>query len=301
MKLATTTGDFFRYGYNDEESIMAILEAGFKYIDYSFGYDYNNRTGLFGDDWQKFGDKLLDMSKKYGFKFVQAHAPMGRPLEFNEKHDQFIADTKHSIEAAAYLGIPNIVVHSGYSDFMSREDTFKENKKFYEEILIVADKCGINILTENFDKMCNRDCYWIDNAMDVKELVEYINHPRLKVCWDVGHGNLQNLPQHDALKLLGDKVYALHIQDNVGVTDDHMIPYFGTLNFDSIMTGLKSIDYKGYFTFEADGSPLATWRRNKYKGDDRCLEFPVEIRKKLESVLYDIGKYILTKYDCFEE
>ena len=43
MKLATTTGDFFRYGYNDEQSISAVVEAGFKYIDYSFSYDFHNR------------------------------------------------------------------------------------------------------------------------------------------------------------------------------------------------------------------------------------------------------------------
>ncbi|MCQ2451445.1 MAG: sugar phosphate isomerase/epimerase [Clostridia bacterium] len=150
--------------------------------------------------------------------------------------------------------------------------------------------------------MCNPDCYWFDNAKDVLELVELVNHPRFKVCWDVGHGNLQKLPQHEALEMLGENVYALHIQDNVGVTDDHMLPFFGLLNFDSIMHGLKNIGYKGYFTFEADGTLLATWRRNKFDEDTRCFDsFPVEIRKKLESVLYDIGKYILTKYDCFEE
>lgn len=301
MKLATTTGDFFRYGYNDEESISAVVEAGFKYIDYSFSYDFHNRKGLLGDNWQEFANKLLDMSQKLSFKFVQAHAPLGRPLEFNEKHDQFIADTKRSIEAAAYLGIPNIVVHSGYLDFLTREETFEQNVVFYNDILNFAEQFDINILTENFDKMCNKNCYWFDNAADVKELVERVNHPRFKVCWDAGHGNLQDMPQHEALRLLGESVYGLHIQDNVGVTDDHMIPFFGSLNFDSIMHGLKDINYQGYFTFESDGTPLATYRRKKFPEDERCMDFPVDIRKKLEVVLYDIGKFILTKYDCFEE
>ncbi|MBR3300507.1 MAG: hypothetical protein IKI68_03380, partial [Clostridia bacterium] len=68
-----------------------------------------------------------------------------------------------------------------------------------------------------------------------------------------------------------------------------------------IMHGLKDINYQGYFTFESDGTPLATYRRKKFPEDERCMDFPVDIRKKLEVVLYDIGKFILTKYDCFEE
>ena len=252
MKLATTTGDFFKYGLNVEESISELLEAGFKYIDYSFSYDYSNRTGLLGDNWKEYAKKLLEMSEQRGFKFVQAHSPLGKPFSDSE---QFIYDTKRSIEAAAALGIPNIVVHSGYLPGLSKAETFAKNKEFYEELLAVAERCNINVLTENFDKMCRADCYWIDNAQDVKELVEYINHPLLKVCWDTGHGNLQQLPQHEALSLLGSSVAAVHIQDNAGDYDDHILPFCGTLSIDSVMQGLKEIGFNGYFTFEADNTP----------------------------------------------
>ena len=142
------------------------------------------------------------------------------------------------------------------------------------------------MLTENFNKMFDEHYYWVDSAEDLLELIEYVNHPLLKACWDVGHGNLQELPQHEALKILGDNVRALHIQDNMGNDDHHTFPYTGTLNFDSIMHGLQDINYKGYFTFEAD---------------TRCLRLPLEFRKRYETILYDIGKFILTQYNCFEE
>lgn len=67
MRLATTTSDFFKYGLNVEESIMAILEAGFKYIDYSFDYDFTNKTGLLGENWEAYADGLLNMAKKTVF------------------------------------------------------------------------------------------------------------------------------------------------------------------------------------------------------------------------------------------
>ena len=38
MKLATTTGDFQAYTHNQNDAILEINKAGFKYIDYSSEY-----------------------------------------------------------------------------------------------------------------------------------------------------------------------------------------------------------------------------------------------------------------------
>ena len=298
MKLATTIADFFPFGSNVEESIEAVVEAGFRYIDYSFSYDYRTGSGLLGDRPEAFAKKLLKMADEKGFRFVQAHSPLGRP--FAENAEPFIDATKRSIETAAMLGIPNIVVHSGYLNGLSKEETFKRNKEFYSSLLETAEKCDINILTENFDKMESGGCYWVDSAEDVKELADFIDHPRLKICWDIGHGNLQELPQHEALALIKDRLAALHVQGNFGLSDDHVMPFTGTVNMESVMNGLLDIGFDGYFTFEADGM-LNTWRRRKYDKDTRLQTYPIEFAKRLESLKYDMGKYVLEQYDCFEE
>lgn len=301
MKLATTTSDFTSFGLTDEESISAIADAGFHYIDYSFGYDYRTRSGLLCENWKPFADNLLALADTRELQYVQAHSPLGRPLVCDNEQEDFIHLTKQSIETAAYLGIPNIVIHSGYDRDLSKKETFQKNKQFYQELLPIAEKHSITLLTENFNKMFDPHYYWVDSAEDLLELVEYINHPLLQVCWDVGHGNLQPLPQHEALRLLGSHVRALHIQDNLGSDDDHIFPYMGTLNFDSILHGLSDIHYTGYFTFEADNTPLTASRRQKFESDTRCLQLPVDFRRKYESILYEIGKFILTQYHCLEE
>lgn len=306
MKLATTTSDFAKYGLTAEESIIAINQAGFRYIDYSFGCDYQTHSGFYGNDWQSHADKMIRLSEKLGIKFVQAHSPMGQPFGDDEHTFRFIEDTKLSIKSAAYLGIPNIVVHSGHISGITKEQNFEQNKRFYYELLPVAEEVGINILTENYNTMWDPNTYWNDNAVETAELCDYINHPRLKVCWDTGHGNLRehtnkNLSQREALDLLGNRVYALHVQDNYGMDDDHIIPGFGTLCIDSLMYGLKDINFDGYFTFEADGIPSGSWRKQKFQEDIRCHILPLEIRMDLEKTLYKVGKFILTSYDCFEE
>lgn len=301
MKLATTTCDFFKYGLNDVESILAVKEAGFKYVDYSFSFDHSNGCGLLSRDWKPFADKILEIAQQNDLKFVQAHSPLGRPLILNSNHEQFIKDTKQSIETAAYIGIRNIVVHAGYRENLSKEETFKLNKEFYLDILEVAEKNNINVLTENYEKMRDPDTFWFDNAQDLKDFVEYVDHPLLKVCWDTGHANMQKMPQHEELKILGDKVAAIHFQDNAGDWDDHIIPTFGTLSIDSVMKGLKEIGYNGYFTFEADNTPFYSWRKPKKEYDYKCFQLPLDFRKRLEAMMYDIGKFILTEHNCFEE
>lgn len=299
MKLATTTGDFAAYTKDQFEAIDYISEAGFKYLDYSFGVDLRRKDGVFSDDWKAYVGKLKKYVSDKGMKFVQSHAPMGQPFTGGE---EFIEINKRCIEACAMLGIDCTVVHAGHlKGIATKEESFLKNKEFYDKLLPFAEEHGVYILTENFNKMFDDTWYWPDDAQTVFELVEYINHPMLKVCWDTGHGNMKDIPQHESLKILNKYVHALHVQDNWSFDDHHIAPFFGTMNLDSLMHGLQEIGYNGYFTFEAESMFMPPHRKRQFEGDTRLLRVPLEIRIKGEALLYEIGKYILTAYDCFEE
>ena len=80
------------------------------------------------------------------------------------------------------------------------------------------------------------------------------------------------------------------------------------LDFDSIVQGLLDVKYDGYFTFEADNIILSRshfphgGRKKSPSITDRRLALPpIEIKQKAISFLYEIGKSILSAYDCFEE
>ena len=119
--------------------------------------------------------------------------------------------------------------------------------------------------------------------------------------WDVGHANMQEMPQDEALRILGKHVRALHIQDNMGDTDSHLTPFFGTLSVDSVMNGLLDIDYPGYFTFEVGKIFTQPEKRRKYERDTRLAAAPIDLRDAFERYLYELGKCVLSAYGCFEE
>lgn len=301
MKLATTTSDFSRYSVKTPEIIEYIAEAGFKYVDYSFGADYAGGIGIFSADPDGYINDLLKKAESLGLKFVQSHAPMGAPIKRGEGYLPFIEANKRCIEACAKLGIDCVVIHTGYDEGLSKEECFARNKEFFDALIPTAEKCGVYILIENFNKMCIPGLFWIDNATDLAALCDLIDSPWVKCCYDIGHANLQDMPQSEELGILGDRVHAIHVQDNCGDDDFHLAPFFGTTNFDDVMTGLLEIGFKGYFTFEACSFFSNPARRRPFEGEPRLKMAPLSLQIKAEALIYEIGKTILSAYDMFEE
>lgn len=299
MKLATTTGDFFPYTNSQVKSLKFIAEAGFHYADYSFCADARERTGIFGKEPELHILQVRQASEELGIGLVQAHAPMGRPL--GEGSAALLEDTIASVEACGQWRIPNLVVHAGYAPGLSIEETLEKNREFFLPILHCAEKYGINILIENFNKMTNPDVYWTDNAPQLLQQIQCVDHPLFHAVWDVGHANLMEMPQNEALRILGGHVRALHIHDNLGDWDAHLLPYLGTTNWDCVMQGLLDIGYDGYFTFEVGQIFRPKENCRPFDKDDRLAAAPLALRRAAEHYLYKLGKCILESYHCFEE
>ena len=299
MKLATTTGDFFSYTCNQAESLKHIRKSGFKYADYNFGCDYKTRSGVYSNNFQNFTDEILKVCDSVGIKLIQAHAPMGKPLEDG---GILLADTLVAIDACGAFEIPNLVVHSGYSMGLSKEETFLRNREFFLPLLERAEKYGVNILVENFNKNHVPDGpYWIDNAADLLTMIETVNHPLFHAVWDAGHANMQPMPQNEELAILGSHVRALHIQDNMGDKDSHLVPFLGTMNLDDVMCGLFDIGYAGYFTFEVGDFFTPSFKKRTFERSKLLADSSIVMRDSFERYLYELGKYVLESYNCFEE
>ena len=298
MKLATTTGDFGSYSDSQAFALEHIRKAGFRYADYNFGMDLSRANGVYSENHEAYFDEIANTAEKLGIKLIQSHAPMGKPLADGGK---LLGETLRCVDACGAWGIPNLVVHSGYVHGLSPEETFARNKEFFMPLLERAEKYGVNILVENFNKMCVNGLYWIDNAPDLLRMVETVNHPLFHAVWDTGHANMQEMPQDEALCLLGSHVRALHVQDNMGNADSHLVPFLGTMNMDAVMSGLMDIGYNGYFTFEVGGFFLPADKRRAFDRNTSLASAPIELRDAFERYLYELGKCVLEKYGCFEE
>ena len=303
-KIATTTGDLTATtGYRkDEQAIRGLHEAGFKYIDLSM-YSFTRSSAYMSDNWREEVLKLKAVADELGMEFVQAHSQGGNPLSGAES--EFIVQaTIRSIEICEVLGIKNTVVHAGWESGLSKEAWFAKNKAFYERLLPTAERCGVNILCENSTAKNMGTNYYINTASDMLEFIKYVDHPNFHGCWDTGHANCEPISQYDSIVTLGEEMYAIHFTDNSG-TDSHMMPFFGSLDINSIIKALIDIEYDGYFTLECDGKSR---NQHSYKGPKLELLnelYPDEAVKtsvlkltriEQEKFLYLLAEYIILNY-----
>ena len=202
------------------------------------------------------------------------------------------------------LGIKNTVVHNGCREGLSKEAWFAENKAFYEKLLPTAKRCGVNILCENSTASNMGTAYFINTGKDMREFIEYVDHPLVHACWDTGHANCEG-SQYDEIMALGDELYAIHYNDNHGTKDDHVAPFLGRLNHDEVISALIDVDFKGYFTLECDSSLVRydqwTGMRRRFEKSAKLREPQLFMQKHLEKLLYDTGVYILKTYNCYED
>lgn len=74
------------------------------------------------------------------------------------------------------------------------------------------------------------------------------------ICLDTGHLNIAKGNPEDFITDTGKLLKALHIADNLGENDDHMLPFGrGTVDWKSVMRALGKISYGGLFNFEVPG------------------------------------------------
>ena len=304
MKIATTTGDFGKYLTTNAERIRELHLAGFRYIDLSmYSIPETNRT-FGGENFREETERLKKLAEELGMKFVQAHSPGGNPLDKGEGYEAFLSAAIRSIEVCGELGIKNTVLHAGWKDGIGKDEWQRENLEFLKLLFPTLERLGVNLLIENSTKANMGDRYYVNSGRELRDFIEYVNHPLVHACWDTGHANCEGA-QYDEILTLGEHLYAIHYNDNHGNKDEHLMPYLGTLNHDEVISALIDVGYKGYFTLEATNSLItpSSWpfKARKYKKSTRLAEPPTALRRNIEKTMYEVAKYMLTEYGIFEE
>ena len=303
MVIATTTNDFG--AVNDYvKRIEYVCEGGFRYVDLCLWAPLRDDP-LFSENWRDHALMLKSLSEEKGFTFVQAHSPCANSCNGEKGFADAVRKSKRAIEICGVLEIPNVVVHPGYGkDLVDKDIWFEENRRFYMALIDDMERCGVNVLCENNTRANVPYGYNLFVGKDMREFIDYLEHPMFGGCWDTGHANIGG-NQYDDIIALGNKLYGIHFSDNRGKEDEHTAPFMGTLNVDEVMHALLDVGYKGVFTFEADSILRpASYRhgnRHSFAADSRLAEPPLAVKIQMEKFLFETGKYILNTYGLYEE
>lgn len=259
MRLSTSTSIMDRYQrvqgvVSMEDCIKRCHAAGYRVLDMNFCDMSNPGMPLAKDDWEKWAHRIADLAARLGVEFSQSHSHfyhfLNPKIENREFHDEMI---RRSCIASGILGVKWMTVHAstetknrGYSHKASKAGNLEYFPPYFE----LAFKHNVGVVIENmFDPTPVQRTYTA-NYEDLIDLVDAFNDPRVQVCWDIGHANLVGYDQCEALRVVGKRLKSTHFADNHGVKDEHLLPFYGEIEWVAIMKTLKEIGYKGDVTYE---------------------------------------------------
>ena len=196
-----------------------------------------------------------------GLHFVDAHAPFGNLLDLNcpepDFRPQMLLRQKLAIMIAASFGVKTITIHPGSSRFhpeIPLERHWDLMRDGLEQLLPVADNCGMTICIENSMSRAAAP------SVVVMLKKEYPTDT-LGLCYDSGHAHQLDIgrtipnarvreywqqaglsePEWDdqVLEKMLPQVVSCHLHDNDGSDDSHSLPGDGNINWNKVIPLLK--------------------------------------------------------------
>ena len=247
MKLSIWSS--YYYDLLPEDALRELKAHGYGYCELSFEHaDELMRRGDIRASGAAFGKFASDL----GVEISQGH------LSYEAKlcEPEGLAFLKKQIDLFLAMGVRHMVLHGdglkGRED-LSEEEKIEKNCEALAELLAYVKDTDAVICLENLisDRFLNS----IDGLMC---FIERFDSKNLGICLDTGHLNLCDRDQAGFIRRAGKHLRALHLADNEGRTDQHMMPYGrGNVDFATVLRETKAIGYDGLYNLEIPGERCA--------------------------------------------
>lgn len=225
---------------------------------------YNNGFRKLGMYWKNnFKQSMQDYNaaKQVGFEIEVIHGPFKNTADiwkYNFKGLKYYLLLKKYIKQMGKFNIKTLVLHT------------------YDKTQFKPTKLGLKRF-KNLVKLCKRNnvVLAVENLRTIDHmeyLLENINDDNFKFCLDFGHANVWQLKPMQLMQKHGSRLHTVHISDNDGEKDYHLVPGDGTMDWPLLMEELKK-HYKGPLMLEIDNFKHPTI---KYPDLDTYLKRAVE-------------------------
>lgn len=186
-----------------------------------------------------------------GMYFQSVHAPFHGAADMwrgGEKAELALKELLRCVEEVARAGVEIMVCHA-WIGFYTGETPNQVGVENYRKLVERAEELGVKIAFENTE----------GEEFLATLLQAFVGYKNVGFCLDTGHETCYN-QNKDLLALYGDRLFATHINDNLGVkdfsgvitwTDDlHLLPFDGVKDWQNFAQRIKKCGYERELTFE---------------------------------------------------
>ncbi len=204
----------------------------------------------------------------------------------NAAREHDLAVVEQQIALSSRMGVDIGVIHPGGDRPATFAEELAERERRFQSFRRLADHAAqfdFALAIENtVDRPrgnrsaigCRRYGATIE---ELHTLIDAVHRPNVGICLDVGHGNVQGFDMAEAVRQCGDRLIATHIQDNDGLSDQHLGPARGAIDWEQGIAALNELGYRGLFNLEIPGERVPT--------PELCLKRLEGIRETAEWLL----------------
>lgn len=237
-----------------EEAVRRLNSAGFSYSELSINHTQTllNRGG----DPVKTGEEIQKYIKEIDFSIPQGHLSFKKGLCSAEARD----DLKREIDLFLGIGINNAIIHVNGGVKLDEQERFDCRVQALSELAQYIKGTPLRLCIENLGSV--PETHTVER---IRKFIDAIDSDQLKICLDTGHLHLVNglgqveLSQGDFIRQAGKDLCAMHVTNNSGGADVHLMPFSSRYGIDwkDVMTALRDIQYDGLFNLEILGENKA--------------------------------------------
>lgn len=198
-----------------EEAAANLKEAGFSHVFITWGFHGEGIRGAAA-------------AHKAGLKIETIHASYPDVNEIWLEGSVGEARTRYFLDCVrgtAMLGVKTMILHVSAGHQPPEPNALGVSR--FQRICDEAARLGVDIAFEN-----------LTNITYLHYVMERVVSPAKKYCYDCGHENLYSYKNDCVPERYSDLLVAVHLHDNVGDRDTHLLPFAGTVDYDRVITRL---------------------------------------------------------------
>lgn len=274
MKMASVTS-LLKY-YPLPAALTTIADAGYEGVELWGGFPH-----AWSEDFYD-GDKLdknviaacVQLIRDAGLELVsylpeQCFYPVNflvddaPPFDAARLSERSLTYFERAIDVAAALGSPHMALTTPFWGWERKNGAFVHTgAKRLDRVIAAfsrlarrAERVGVVLIVEPLTHLETTSVETLDDSM---ALLSGVNSPHLEIMLDTGHANVtaRKLGQDPAayfrknVETLGTHLRHIHLSDNFGDLDAHLLPGEGNFDFAAAYSTLKASGYGGYLSAE---------------------------------------------------
>ena len=187
--------------------------------------------------------------KQYGLQATMVPGAGTIPVGFNrlENHDKLVQDFRGNAQAASQAGWKNVITFSGNRLGKPDGEAIDNCVVGLNRIKGIADEFNVTICMELLNSKVNHPDYHFDHMSWGVEVVKRVNHPRVKILYDIYHAQIMD---GDIIRTIKDNLQWIGHFHTGGVPGRHEIDETQELNWRTVMKGIADLGFQGFVAHE---------------------------------------------------